>query len=69
MFSGSFPAAQRSAVILSIVETCRLNNVEPEAYMADVMEKIQNDWPASRWDELLPWHWKAARETVLPIAA
>ena len=69
LFSGSFPAAQRSAVILSIVETCRLNNVEPEAYMADVMEKIQNDWPASRWDELLPWHWKAARETVLPIAA
>lgn len=68
LFAGSLAAAQRSAVILSVVETCRLNNVEPEAYMADVMEKVQNDWPASRWDELLPWNWQS-QEAALAVAA
>lgn len=68
-FAGSFPAAQRAAVILSIVETCRRNDVEPQAYMADVMERIQSDWPASRWDELLPWNWKPAVSFDIPIAA
>jgi hypothetical protein len=69
LFAGSFKAAQRSAVILSVVETCRLNAVEPEAYMADIMERIECGWPASRWDELLPWNWKPADEVALPLAA
>lgn len=54
LFSGSFAAAERSAVVLSIIETCKLCGVDAEAYMADVTERIQNDWPASRWDELMP---------------
>ncbi len=69
LFAGSFPAAQRSAAILSVVETCRLNSVEPEAYMADIMERIEGGWPASRWDELMPWNWNPARELALPLAA
>ncbi|MER9223485.1 transposase domain-containing protein [Mesorhizobium sp. M0644] len=51
LFSGNFAAAERSAVVLSIIETCKLCGVDAEAYMADVTERIQNDWPASRWDE------------------
>ncbi|WP_095090363.1 transposase domain-containing protein [Mesorhizobium sophorae] len=54
LFSGNFAAAERSAVVLSIIETCKLCGVDAEAYMADVAERIQNDWPASRWDELMP---------------
>lgn len=69
LFAGSFEAAQRSAVILSVVETCRLNDVEPEAYMADIMERVEGGWPASRWDELLPWNWTSAEAAVLPLAA
>lgn len=69
LFAGSIEAAQRSAVILSVVETCRLNDVEPEAYMADIMERVEDGWPASRWDELLPWNWKPADEATLPLAA
>lgn len=69
LFSGSFAAAQRSALILSIVETCKANGVDAEAYMADVMERIQDDWPASRWDELMPWNWSPLSDTALPIAA
>jgi len=69
LFSGTFAAAQRSALILSIVETCKANGVDAEAYMADVMERIQNDWPASRWDELMPWNWTPLGDSTMPIAA
>ncbi|WP_287261426.1 transposase domain-containing protein [Mesorhizobium sp.] len=51
--------------MLSIIETC---GVDAEAYMADVTERIQNDWPASRWDELMPWNW-ARQEMPLSLAA
>ena len=69
LFSGTFAAAQRSALILSIVETCKANGVDAEAYMADVMERIQNDWPASRLDELMPWNWTPLSDSTMPIAA
>ncbi|WP_280951786.1 transposase [Mesorhizobium sp. WSM3866] len=69
LFSGSFAAAERSAVVLSIIETCKLCGVDAEAYMADVIERIQNDWPASRWDELMPWNWVRRQEMPLPSAA
>ena len=33
--------------------------IEPQAYIADVIEKIASGWPASRWDELMLWNWTA----------
>ncbi|MGX5851720.1 transposase domain-containing protein [Mesorhizobium sp. PL10] len=69
LFSGSFAAAERSAVVLSIIETCKLYGVDAEAYMADVIERIQSDWPASRGDELMPWNWVRRQEMPLPLAA
>ncbi|MCV3244022.1 transposase [Mesorhizobium robiniae] len=69
LFSGSFAAAERSAVVLSIIETCKLCGVDAEAYMADITERIQNDWPASRWDELMPWNWVRRQAMPLPLAA
>jgi hypothetical protein len=69
LFSGSLAAAQRSAVILSIIETCKANDVDAELYMADIMERIQNDWPASRWDELMPWNWSPRTNAAVAIAA
>jgi transposase len=35
-----------------------MNGAEPQAYIADVIAKIAADWPASRWDELMPWNWR-----------
>ena len=58
LFAGSKAGGERAAAIYSVIETCKLNSVEPQAYIADVMEKIAGDWPASRWDELMPWNWK-----------
>ena len=41
----------------SLVVTAKLNDVDPRAWIADVLRRIA-DRPASRFDELLPWHWK-----------
>ena len=42
-------------MLASLVETCRINAVEPETYFADVLTKLINGHPQSRLDELLPW--------------
>ena len=42
-------------MIASLVETCKLIGVEPQAYLADVISRIVNGHPQSRLDELLPW--------------
>ncbi len=39
----------------SLLETCKLNNVNPQAWLADVLTKLVNLWPAKRIDELMPW--------------
>jgi transposase len=69
LFAGSEEGGKRAAKILSIIETCKLCGVEPEAYMADVMEKIADDWPASRWDELMPWNWAPKSDDQVDLAA
>jgi transposase len=59
-FCGSDAGGQRAAVIFTLVETAKLCNVDPRAWLADVLARIA-DHPASRIEELLPWRWKAAR--------
>lgn len=36
---------------------CKANGVNPQAYIADVIARVAGDWPASRWDEPMPWNW------------
>jgi hypothetical protein len=48
------------ATAATLIETCKLNNVDPLAWMTDVLEKLVNRWPASRIEELMPWAWGAA---------
>jgi len=57
LFAGSRVGGERAAAIYSIIETCKLGGVEPQGYIADVIDKIASGWPASRWDELMPWNW------------
>ena len=59
LFAGHDLGAENWACIASLIETCKLNEVEPQAYFADVLEKLVNLWPASRLDDLLPWAWAA----------
>ena len=48
-------------MIASLVETCKLCNVEPQNYLANVMTKIVNGHPNSQIDNLLPWAYPAAQ--------
>ena len=61
LFAGHDHGAENWACIASLIETCKLNSVEPQAYFADVLTKLVNLWPASRIDELMPWAWAAQR--------
>ena len=59
-FAGSDVGGQRAAVMYTLIETCRLNDVDPRAWLADVIARLPGH-PAKRLDELMPWTWKAAQ--------
>jgi transposase len=59
LFAGSDGGGEHWAVIASLIETCKLNGVEPQTYLTDVISKIVNGHPNSRIDELLPWAYPA----------
>jgi hypothetical protein len=61
LFAGHDQGAENWAAIASLVETCKLYGVDPQAYFADVLTRLVNLWPASRLDELMPWAWAAQR--------
>jgi hypothetical protein len=70
LFAGCDEGARAWACIASLIETCRLNGIDPEAYLADVLEKLVNGWPAARIGELLPWAYaKPALAPEIKIAA
>ena len=56
LFAGSDRGGQRAAAMYSLIATAKLNGVDPQAWLADVLARI-NNLPASRLDELLPWNW------------
>jgi transposase len=55
LFAGSDEGGAAWGVVASLIETCKLNRVEPNAYLADVLAKLADGWPMSRLDDLLPW--------------
>ena len=63
LFAGHDAGAENWACLASLVETCKLHGVDPQAYFADVLTKLVNLWPESRLDELMPWTWAASRTT------
>jgi transposase len=56
LFCGSDAGGQRAACMYTIIETCRMNSIDPQAYLADILARIA-DHPIHRIDELLPWRW------------
>jgi transposase len=57
MFCGSDRGGQRAAAMYSLIVTAKMNNIDAQAWLADVLARIAGH-PASRIDELLPWHWQ-----------
>ncbi len=60
-FAGSDEGGRRAAAIYTLIETAKLNDIDPQAWLADVLARLQ-DHPAKRIDELLPWNWKRERQ-------
>jgi transposase len=67
-FCGSDAGGERAAVIFSLIETAKLCEVDPRAWLADALARIA-DHPASRIDQLLPWNWRPVRDQPHPQAA
>ena len=72
LFMGSDAGGERAAAIYSLVETAKLNGLDPEGYLREVLGRIA-DHPINRIDQLLPWniarHDDEQRETARAMAA
>ena len=67
-FCGSDSGGHRAAVMFSLIETCKLSDVDPKAWLADVLARIA-DHPVQQIDALLPWNWQADRAQALAARA
>jgi transposase len=65
LFAGSDRGGERAAVMYTLIQTARLNDVDPQAWLADVLARI-NEHNIRQLDQLLPWNWKA---TAAKLAA
>jgi transposase len=57
LFASGDDGGRRWADLASLIETCKLNGVNPQLYMTDLLTRLVNGWPQSRIDELMPWYW------------
>jgi transposase len=56
-FAGSNEGGRRAAAIYTLIATAKLNDIDPQAWLADVLARI-NDHAIQRLGELLPWNWR-----------
>lgn len=63
LFCGFDRGGQRAAIIYTLIQTAKLNDVDPQAWLADVLARIA-DHPATGLDELLPWNWAQHSDAI-----
>jgi transposase len=63
LFAGSDRGGQRAAFMYTLIVTAKLNDVDPQAWLADVLARIA-DQPQTRLHELLPWNWRSAERAL-----
>ncbi len=63
LFCGSDRGGERAAVMYSLIVTAKMNDVDPQAWLADVLARIA-EHPVQRLDELLPWNWRHRNKQV-----
>jgi transposase len=68
LFCGSDRGGERAAAMYSLIVTAKMNGVDPQAWLADVLARIAAH-PAHRLGELLPWNWRASNNTAPALAA
>ena len=67
LFAGSDRGGARAAIMYSLIYTAKLNNIDPMAWLADVLARIA-DHPTHRLSELLPWNWRTAPDALTQAA-
>ncbi len=67
LFAGSERGAERAAVMATLIITAKLNDVDPQAWLADVLARI-NDHAIQRLEELLPWNWRKSMPSHVEAA-
>ncbi|MGE5804042.1 MAG: IS66 family transposase [Gemmatimonadota bacterium] len=67
LFAGSDRGGERAAAMYSLIVTAKMNDIDPQAWLADVLGRIAGH-PASRLDELLPWNWRLATAAITRAA-
>jgi hypothetical protein len=67
LFAGSDRGGMRAAAMYSLIVTAKMNDIDPQAWLADVLARIA-EHPVSRLDELLPWNWRSANDMVVKAA-
>ena len=68
LFCGSDRGGRRAAAMYSLIVSAKMNGVDPQAWLADVLARIAGH-PAHRLDELLPWNWRPQLQAIAPLAA
>ena len=59
LFAGHDDGADNWAIIASLIETAKLNGIDPQRWLADVLSRLVNLWPNEHLDQLMPWLWRA----------
>jgi transposase len=67
LFCGSDRGGQRAAAMYSLIVTAKMNGVDPQAWLTEVLSRIAAH-PAHRLDELLPWNWRSKTQTAAKAA-
>jgi transposase len=60
-FAGSDAGGHRAAAVYTLIETCKMNDVDRQAWLADVLARLP-DHAANKVADLLPWNWRSARQ-------
>ena len=63
LFASGDEGGRRWTDLASLIETCKLNGVNPQVYFTDLLTRLVNGWPQSRIDELMPWHWAPVKNS------
>jgi hypothetical protein len=63
LFAGSDRGGQRAAMMYSLITTAKMNDVDPQAWLADILARIA-DHPANKLEELMPWNWAPQPKTL-----
>jgi transposase len=64
LFAGHDRGADHWATVASLIETCKLNGVDPQAYLASVLSRLVNGWLTRKIDELMPWAYVASQNAT-----